>query len=148
MAIPPTPTLTLTLNPKYTKTHEHTKLKTCAGASTEAIDVTTGALPDVQLAEWEVDNYTRPEYTLTPTVEHLNSWVRVAGSNEFDLADDGYGACLRYEAAVLCARGAGYYSCCACAQWRCCALSSPWFCWCLLLLLTPLVVTVCRLSEN
>lgn len=64
--------------------------------------MSTGALPDVQLAEWEDDNYTRPEYTVTPTVENLNSWARIAGSNEFDLADKGYGACLRYEASVLC----------------------------------------------
>eukprot|EP00904_Undaria_pinnatifida_P002567 jgi/Undpi1/12310/HiC_scaffold_5.g01986.m1 len=62
----------------------------CSAASSAAEYVADGQLPSIFLVDWEVDNYTRPNYSTTPTVENLHSWVRVAGENEFDLEDRGY----------------------------------------------------------
>ena len=43
-----------------------------------------------------MDNYTRPNYSVTATVENLHGWVRVAGENQFDLEDRGYGERVAY----------------------------------------------------
>lgn len=43
------------------------------------------------MREWEEDDYVKPDYTLSSTVESLHGWIRVAGDNEFDLSERDYG---------------------------------------------------------
>ena len=65
--------------------------QSCSAASSPPEAKADGQLPSIFLAEWEVDNYIRPNYSVTATVDNLHGWVRVAGENEFDLQDRGYG---------------------------------------------------------
>lgn len=66
-------------------------LQTCAHDTVGEGEVATGQIPNVTVAPWEVEDYTRPLYNASVTVETLHGWVRITGGNEFDLEDDDYG---------------------------------------------------------
>lgn len=63
----------------------------CADVADPVTEVADGQLPDFLVREWEEDDYVRPDYTLSSTVETLHGWVRVSGDNEFDLSERDYG---------------------------------------------------------
>ena len=65
--------------------------QTCLSGSTGVEDIADGEVPMFQIAEWEVDNYTRPAYDALPLVEELHGWGRISGGNDFDLDDRFYG---------------------------------------------------------
>lgn len=63
----------------------------CLEYSNEETDVADGQVPVFQLAEWETENYTRPDFTVVKVVEQLHGWFRFLGSNDFDLESHHYG---------------------------------------------------------
>ncbi|CAN0070433.1 unnamed protein product, partial [Ectocarpus fasciculatus] len=62
----------------------------CADVADPVTEVADGQLPDFLVREWEEDDYVKPDYTLSSTVESLHGWIRVAGDNEFDLSERDY----------------------------------------------------------
>lgn len=70
--------------------------QTCAAEPEPVTEVADGQLPDFQVGDWEDEDYVRPDYTISNTVDNLHGWVRVAGDNEFDLSERGYGKGFGY----------------------------------------------------
>lgn len=106
-------------------------LQTCADDTLGEGEVATGQIPNVTVAPWEVENYTRPLYNASATVETLHGWVRIAGGNEFDLEDndygeDGFGPCFVLYGISLCLTGEFSFVYCCCCYSNLASLSQTW----------------------
>ncbi|CAN0366987.1 unnamed protein product, partial [Ascophyllum nodosum] len=85
---------------------------TCLSGSTGVEDIADGEVPMFQIAEWEVDNYTRPAYDALPLVEELHGWGRISGGNDFDLDDRFYVIGIILSAATVLVFGFIISCCC------------------------------------
>lgn len=76
--------------------YDHKMHQTCAAEPEPVTEVADGQLPNFEVGEWEDEDYVRPDYSISATVEHLHGWARVAGDSEFDISDRGYGECFKH----------------------------------------------------